>query len=165
MHIETVPPQPAATLSHGGSQIIGPRLPLPADPSVLAVNPVECIADDAPTVQPDLRRSSPAPVSLDLMELELALDLDEITEHGFCEAVREAAKTSGAEFLFDLPASGLVEDAQRIAIVCLSRKDGGRFGLVLLSPEGDRASTLEPGPETAGLVQFAKAFVAVLEKL
>lgn len=165
MEIEPVPSKSAATIPYGGRQLIGPRLPLPADPAALAARPADYMSKDAPVVQPDFRRASPAPVSLDLMELELALDLDEITEHGFCEAVREAAKASGAEFLFDLPASGLVEDAQRIAIICLSRKDGGRFGLVLLSPEGDRATALEPGPETAGLVQFAKAFVAVLERL
>jgi hypothetical protein len=165
METETVPRQSAGASAYGGPQMIGPRLPLPADPSALAAKPEDCISKEAPAVQPDFRRVSPAPVGLDLMELELALDLDGITEHGFCEAVREAARISGAEFLFDLPASGLVEDAQRIAIVCLSRKDGGRFGLVLLSPEGDRASALEPGPETAGLVQFARAFVAVLEKL
>lgn len=106
-----------------------------------------------------------APTSLDLVELDLALDLNDIAKHGFCEAVRAAAKTVKGEFLFDLPASGLVENAQRIAIVCLSRDNGGRFGLILLSADGDQARTIEPDETTADLVQFAKAFVAVLEKL
>ena len=105
------------------------------------------------------------PMALELVELDLALDLNNIAEHGFCEAVREAAKTVNGEFLFDLPASGLVDDAQRIAVVCLTRDNGGRFGLVLLSADGDRATTVEPDETTGGLVQFAKAFVAVLEKL
>jgi hypothetical protein len=165
METEPVPQQSAATIPYGGRQLIGPRLPLPADPAALAARPVDYLSRATPAVQPDFRHASSTPISLELMELELALDIDEINEHGFCEAVRGAARASGAEFLFDLPASGLVEDAQRIAIICLSRKDGGRFGLVLLSPEGDRAIALEPGPETAGLVQFAKAFVAVLERL
>ncbi|MBC7282153.1 hypothetical protein [Hoeflea sp.] len=106
-----------------------------------------------------------APMPLDLVELELALDLSGIREHGFCEAVREAATTVRGEYLFDLPASGLADDAQRIAVVCLSREEGGRFGLVLLSADGDQARTIEPDETTAGLVQFARAFVGVLEKL
>lgn len=105
------------------------------------------------------------PLALDLVELELALDLSDISDRGFCDAVRDAAEKIDAEFLFDLPASGLVEDAQRIALVCLSRDNGGRFGLVLLSAHGDRVRTAEACEATQGLVRFAKAFVSVLEKL
>ncbi|KGF70453.1 hypothetical protein LL06_04900 [Hoeflea sp. BAL378] len=108
---------------------------------------------------------SPAPMQLDLVELDLALDLNDIAEHGFGQAVRQAARTVGGEFLFDLPASGLIENAQRIALVCLSRDNGGRFGLVLLSADGDRVRTVEADEDTMGLVHFARAFVAVLEKL
>ncbi|MEP3438351.1 MAG: hypothetical protein ABJN75_16465 [Hoeflea sp.] len=108
---------------------------------------------------------SATPMPLDLVELELALDLNDVAKHGFCEAVHEAAKAVKGEFLFDLPASGLADNAQRIAVVCLSRDNGGRFGLVLLSADGDQARTIEPDETTADLVQFAKAFVAVLEKL
>jgi len=107
----------------------------------------------------------PVPLALDLVELELALDLSDIADRGFCDAVRDAAMKINGEFLFDLPASGLVEDAQRIAVVCLSRDNGGRFGLVLLSTNGDRVETAEADETTAGLVQFARAFVSVLEKL
>ncbi|AKI01448.1 hypothetical protein IMCC20628_02753 [Hoeflea sp. IMCC20628] len=115
-----------------------------------------------------LRRPSEAtrsPMALDLVELDLALDLNDVGGNGFCEAVREAAKRVNGEFLFDLPASGLLDDAQRIAVVCLSRENGGRFGLVLLSNDGDQAWAVEPDDTTADLLRFAKAFVAVLEKL
>lgn len=105
------------------------------------------------------------PLALDLVELDLALDLSDIANRGFCDAVRDAARKVGGEYLFDLPASGLVEDAQRIAVVCLSRNNGGRFGLVLLSAHGDRVETSEADDATMGLVRFAKAFVSVLEKL
>ena len=106
-----------------------------------------------------------APLALDLVELELALDLSDITTRGFSDAVREAAREIGGEYLFDLPASGLIEDAQRIAVVCLSRDNGGRFGLVLLSANGNRVETSEADDATKGLVRFARAFVSVLEKL
>ncbi|WP_066184622.1 hypothetical protein [Hoeflea olei] len=108
---------------------------------------------------------SPGPMPLDLVELELALDLNDVSAHGFSEAVRAAARTVEGEFLFDLPASGLADDAQRIAVVCLSRADGGRFGLVLLSAEGDRVRAAEADASTKGLVDFARAFVGVLEQL
>tara|TARA_R110002020_G_scaffold110627_3_gene255484 strand:+ start:719 stop:1135 length:417 start_codon:yes stop_codon:yes gene_type:complete len=113
----------------------------------------------------DFEEAITAPMQLDLVELDLALDLSDIAEHGFGQAVRLAARTVGGEFLFDLPASGLIENAQRIALVCLSREEGGRFGLVLLSADGDRVRTVEADEDTMGLVQFARAFVAVLEKL
>lgn len=116
-----------------------------------------------PTQTPQLKHQ--APLSLDLVELDLALDLSDIADRGFADAVADAAKVVGGEFLFDLPASGLVEESQRIAVVCLSRENGGRFGLVLLSAGGDRVETAEANEATAGLVQFARAFVAVLEKL
>jgi hypothetical protein len=120
------------------------------------------VSDDPEQAQPSKR---PAPLALDLVELDLALDLSDIADRGFADAVGDAAKVIGGEFLFDLPASGLVEDAQRIAVVCLSRQNGGRFGLVLLSAGGDRVETAEADEATTGLVQFARAFVAVLEKL
>lgn len=127
-------------------------------------------AGEMPASVPDAHElarklGSPAPLALDLVELDLALDLSDIADRGFADAVGDAAKVIGGEFLFDLPASGLVEDAQRIAVVCLSRQNGGRFGLVLLSAGGDRVETAEADAATTGLVQFARAFVAVLEKL
>jgi len=76
-------------------------------------------------------QQKPVPLALDLVELELALDLSDISDRGFCDAVRDAAVKINGEFLFDLPASGLVEDAQRIAVVCLSRDNGGRLGQLI----------------------------------
>ncbi|WP_420408613.1 hypothetical protein [Hoeflea sp.] len=143
-----------ATVAHARSPfVIGPQLPPKAAASATKAAP----ANSA--------EAAPAALSLELVEIELALDPDDLAEHGFRDTVRDAAESAGAELLFDLPASGLVRNAQRIAVVCLSRDDGGKFGLVVLSPEGDRINVMEPGPETGGLVQFAKAFVGVLEKL
>lgn len=153
MQTDTPTRAPLPAFTHGDPLKIGPQRPSePADIQAVPAN-----ADRAET--------KPRALSLELVELELAFDPDDLAERGFRDAVRDAAATAGAEYLFDLPASGLVRDAQRIAVVCLSRKDGGQFGLVLLSPEGDRINAMEPGPETRDLVQFAKAFVGVLEKL
>lgn len=139
----------------------GPPKPASAQSGEHTANPLRLPAE---TVHAPLRQQ-PAPQALDLVELDLALDLSDISDRGFSDAVRDAARTVGGEFLFDLPASGLAENAQRIAVVCLSRENGGRFGLVLLSADGDRVEAVEADEATAGLVQFARAFVAVLEKL
>ncbi|GAB5461698.1 hypothetical protein [Hoeflea alexandrii] len=139
--------------------VYGPTRPA----SMLSAGEMPASVPDAPELA--RKPGSPAPLALDLVELDLALDLSDIADRGFADAVGDAAKVIGGEFLFDLPASGLVKDAQRIAVVCLSRQNGGRFGLVLLSAGGDRVETAEADAATAGLVQFARAFVAVLEKL
>jgi hypothetical protein len=141
--------------------IYGPTRPV--DMSAAGRTPLAARASAAPAQSEQLQHQ--VPLSLDLVELDLALDLSDIADRGFADAVADAAKVIGGEFLFDLPASGLVEEAQRIAVVCLSRDNGGRFGLVLLSARGDRVETAEADEATAGLVQFARAFVAVLEKL
>jgi hypothetical protein len=153
MQTETPTRTTAPAVAHGNPLKIGPQRP--SQPPEAAVEPANA----------DVSEITTRALSLELVELELALDPDDLAEHGFRDAVRDAAATAGAEYLFDLPASGLVRDAQRIAVVCLSREEGGQFGLVLLSPDGDRINAMEPGPETGGLVQFAKAFVGVLEKL
>ncbi|WP_422373100.1 hypothetical protein [Hoeflea sp.] len=150
---QTVAQTPAPALAHGKPLKIGPQRPSQDAELQATPEPAEVV------------EASPRALSLELVELELALDPDDLAEHGFRDAVRDAAATAGAEYLFDLPASGLVRDAQRIAVVCLSRNEGGQFGLVLLSPDGDRINAMEPGPETRDLVQFAKAFVGVLEQL
>lgn len=137
------------TETTAAAMLIGPQLPSP-----------EHHSKPLPAQSPNQQ-----PLSLEMMELELALDLDAVAERGFSATVRAAATAVGGEFLFDLPASGLLDDAQRIAVICLSRDSGGRFGLVLLDADGSRARTVEPDQRTADLVQFAKAFVAVLEKL
>ena len=141
--------------------VYGPTRPI--DMIAAGQQPLAPRVSTEPAQTPQTRHQ--APLSLDLVELDLALDLSDITDRGFADAVADAAKVIGGEFLFDLPASGLVEEAQRIAVVCLSRDNGGRFGLVLLSAGGDRVETAEADEATAGLVQFARAFVAVLEKL
>ena len=44
-------------------------------------------------------RQESTPMALDLVELELALDISDISERGFCDAVRDAAAKIDGEFL------------------------------------------------------------------
>lgn len=104
--------------------------------------------------------------SLEAVELELAIDTGDIRIHGFDAAVRDAMRTLDGEFLFDLPASGLASGFQRIAVVRV--RSGGRetaILLVMLADDGETIKVCEPDEETAGLSDFARAFINVLERL
>lgn len=103
---------------------------------------------------------------LELLELELSLEGFEGGEAAFCEAVRKAAAAASGEFLFDLPAGGLVADCRRIAVIRIPAIEGDiRLVLALLDDEGTEIHLQEPDEETAHLVRFADAFVDVLERM
>lgn len=123
-------------------------------------------AQDAGTKPADGREAADPSPSLEAVELELALDAGDIRVHGFDTAVRDAMRTLEGEFLFDLPASGLANGFQRIAVVRV--KGGTKEGillLVMLADDGDTIKVCEPDEETAGLSDFARAFINVLERL
>lgn len=104
--------------------------------------------------------------SLEAVELELAIDTGDIRILGFDAAVRDAMRSLDGEFLFDLPASGLATGFQRIAVVRV--RSGSRetvILLVMLADDGDTIKVCEPDEETAGLSDFARAFINVLERL
>lgn len=110
------------------------------------------------------RRPETMGPSLELVELELALEARDAAQDGFCETVRAAVADLDGEFLFDLPASGLAPNCQRIAVARVPAGRGPILAFVLLSADG--ATIAVEGPEAAseGLVRFAGAFVDVLER-
>jgi|GEM_PF-577400 hypothetical protein len=133
-----------------------------------AANAKEIGASDAAKAKDAETRAENADPSptLEAVELELAIDPGDIRVRGFDASVREAMRTIDGEFLFDLPASGLANGYQRIAVVRV--KSGGGDGvllLVMLGEDGDTIKVCEPDEETAGLSAFARAFINVLERL
>ncbi|HEY0123097.1 MAG TPA: hypothetical protein VGC14_15330 [Rhizobium sp.] len=127
------------------------------------------------TQSPDIAaKPSPAAASaaaepalpLELLELELSLDGFSGGEAGFCEAVRTAAKAVGGEFLFDLPATGLISDYRRLAVLRIP--EGGedmRVIFAALDEDGAEIRMLEPDEETEHLLSFTGAFVNLLQSL
>ncbi len=110
--------------------------------------------------------SASAPLSLEAVELALAFDDTTLGRAGFVATVQTAARDLDAEYLFELPASGLALDCQRIAM--LRMKAQGRddiYLLVKLAEDGRSISVAEPDEETKGLTDFARAFVNVLTRL
>ena len=105
------------------------------------------------------------PLSLEMVELELALDIGDIRALGFASAVRQAIESLGGEFLFDLPASGLSDTDQRIAVVRITQGGKDQLLMVMLHEDGEQLQISLPDERTAGLADFARAFIDVLEKL
>jgi hypothetical protein len=75
------------------------------------------------------------------------------------------AAARGGELLFDLPAEGLMDDCKRIAVLRIpSATSDMRIVLAVLDQNGTDIRMESPAPETAHLVQFADAFIEVLER-
>jgi hypothetical protein len=103
---------------------------------------------------------------MELLELELSLEGYGGGEDGFCEAVRAAAKKAGGEFLFDLPAAGLVEDCKRLAVLRVpGAEDDMRVVLAVLDNKGSEIRIQPTDDDTAHLARFADAFIEVLERI
>ncbi|PKA40195.1 hypothetical protein [Rhizobium sullae] len=109
---------------------------------------------------------SEAFLPMELLELELSLEGYDGGEEGFCEAVRAAAANANGEFLFDLPAAGLIEDCRRLAVLRIpSVSSEMRVVLAVLDRDGSEIRVQAPDEETEHLVQFADAFIEVLERI
>ena len=99
------------------------------------------------------------------VEFELALDLQDVTAASFADCVSSAAHVIGGEILFEMPADGSIEDAQRIAAVRMAGDNSGRILFAILDQDGltvRMASRAEVGERFHG---FARAFIGVLERI
>ncbi|MDL2401031.1 hypothetical protein [Rhizobium mayense] len=103
---------------------------------------------------------------LELLELELSLEGFSGGEPAFCEAVRDAARAAHGEFLFDLPATGLIADCRRIAVLRIP-EDGEAVRVIFaaLDEDGAEIRLLQPDEETEPLLRFTDAFVDLLQRL
>ncbi|NLS02670.1 hypothetical protein HGP14_04690 [Rhizobium sp. P32RR-XVIII] len=103
---------------------------------------------------------------MELLQLELSLEGYDGGDAGFCDAVRTAAGNARGEFLFDLPAAGLIEDCKRIGVLRVPSVNGGmRVLLAVLDGNSSEIRIQAPDQETAHLVRFADAFIEVLERI
>ncbi|WP_188112672.1 hypothetical protein [Rhizobium tropici] len=103
---------------------------------------------------------------LELLELELSLEGFSGGEPGFCEVVRNAASAVRGDFLFDLPATGLIPDCRRLAVIRIPESDATmRTLFAALDEDGAEIRLLQPDDETEHISQFADAFVDLLQRL
>lgn len=103
--------------------------------------------------------------ALDLLELEMALDSAQPCANGFADSVREVTRALGGTYLFDLPASGILEGKQRIAALSMPIGAGGTVVFVVLSEDGSSVSVDMVTEETADLARFAEAFLTLHQHL
>ncbi|MQW86596.1 hypothetical protein [Sinorhizobium saheli] len=108
-----------------------------------------------------------AALPMALLELELSLDRFSGNKDDFTGFVRTVADDIGGEFLFALPASGLVDDCLTIAALRHGETDGKApmILFVCLDKDGSTVRVEQPGERTAGLKSFTEAFVGVLERI
>lgn len=106
-------------------------------------------------------------LTMELLELELSLDGFTTGPEGFAAHVRAAAAAIDGALLFELPASGLVDDCDRIAVLRIP-KDGSAVMATIfacLEAGGNTIRIEEPDETTADLKNFAEAFVDVLQRI
>ncbi|NLR95313.1 hypothetical protein HGP17_00510 [Rhizobium sp. P38BS-XIX] len=101
---------------------------------------------------------------LELLELELSLEGFSGGEPAFCEAVRNAASAVKGDFLFDLPATGLIHDCRRLAVIRIPEGDAMRTLFAALDEDGAEIRLLQPDEDTEHLLRFADAFIDLLQR-
>jgi len=116
--------------------------------------------------QPTITIAEPG-LPMELIELELSLDGFTAGAAGFSRHLRIAAEGVKGAFLFELPASGLIANCERIAVLRIPEGTGSTMATIFACLESDGATIRieRPDDTTAGLKNFADAFVDVLERI
>ncbi|OBZ92979.1 hypothetical protein ADU59_24825 [Pararhizobium polonicum] len=130
------------------------------------------LSSEPKTTAPSAATPTAAPVSepgltMELLELELSLDGFTTGPDGFAAHVRAAAAAIDGAFLFELPASGLLDDCDRIAVLRIPREGSAAMATIFACLETDGATIRieTPDEKTADLKNFAEAFVDVLQRI
>jgi hypothetical protein len=101
-------------------------------------------------------------IDLESVELELALNLETLRELGFEECLREASKSSGFNFLFQLPVFDQ-NPGQRIAV--MSTEDGDKLLYAVLDNSGTEIEIVPEEAMRSEIRNFAAAFMDVFSQL
>lgn len=106
-------------------------------------------------------------LTMELLELELSLDGFTTGPDGFAAHVRAAAAAIDGALLFELPASGLIADCDRIAVLRIPRDGSAVMATIFacLETGGNTIRIETPDETTADLKNFAEAFVDVLQRI
>ena len=131
------------------------------------------LSSEPKTAAPSSVTQTAAPVSdagltMELLELELSLDGFTAGPDGFAAHVRSAASAIDGAFLFELPASGLMDECDRIAVLRIPQQNGSAAMATIfacLETDGATIRIETPGEKTADLKNFAEAFVDVLQRI
>src|SRR5690606_5217083 len=103
-------------------------------------------------------------ISLEAVELEMALQLQEVVVNGFVDHVQDAVETAGYRFLFQLPATG-EDGTQRIAAICAGAGESRRILLIHLEDDGHSVRVEPAGSNDNAFAEVAQSFAEVMEEL
>ncbi|MCV0408175.1 MAG: hypothetical protein K5872_18290 [Rhizobiaceae bacterium] len=102
--------------------------------------------------------------SLEAVELELALQLEDVVEDGFETALEGALRRVGGQLFFHLRVDTM-PNCQRVAAASVGAGDERQLVLVILPDDGGpirvEAATEEAGP----LAGFARSYAGLFERL
>ncbi len=101
-------------------------------------------------------------VDLESVELELALDLQTLQDFGFEDCLKQAAGSSGFDFLFQLPVFDQ-NPGQRIAV--MSTRDGNKLLYAVLDNSGREIEIVPEDAMRSEIRDFAGAFMEVFTQL
>jgi|SRR5690606_32844990 hypothetical protein len=103
-------------------------------------------------------------LALEAVELELALQLQDVVADGFADSVQEAVETAGYRYLFQMPA---VDGAgtEQIAAICTGRGESRRILLVHLDADGRTVRVSPADDDETAYAEIADSFAQVLEEL
>lgn len=135
-------------------------------PALSPSAPSRLAASGRAEVQPRMTNGAVTPSLLDepMLELELALAHFE-RQRPFAQTVTEAARSAGGEFLFELPAAGLLADCSRLAALRLPSGVGTVTVFACLDLDGETIRVEMPDERTRPVSDFAEAFVDVLQRI
>lgn len=126
------------------------------------------LSSELKTAASGTQTGTPDPsLTMELLELELSLDGFASGIEGFAAHVRSAAADIDGALLFDLPASGLIDDCERIAVLRIPQDGSGAMTTVFacLEADGTTIRIEKPDERTVDLKNFAEAFVDVLQRI
>jgi hypothetical protein len=102
-------------------------------------------------------------VSLEVVEIELALGAQDIVADGFEGALRKAADLVGGEVIFNIRAPEN-SDQQRIAAISVSDGTTDQTVFVMLGNDGTSLTVTTDQPETAAPSKLGMDFAALIKR-
>lgn len=108
--------------------------------------------------------SAKLPVTLEAVELELALQMQDVISRGFVDSVQDAVEAAGYQFLFQFP-SGLGNGNQRVAAVSAGTGDERHILLVHLDEDGETLKVEAPNSNSGSIADFAASYAGLMDAL
>ncbi|MBZ9600301.1 hypothetical protein [Phyllobacterium chamaecytisi] len=113
--------------------------------------------------RPDNMPEAGQAVSLEVVEIELALGAQDIVADGFEGALRKAADLVGGEVIFNIRAPEN-SDQQRIAAISVSDGTTDQTVFVMLGNDGTSLTVTTDQPETAPQSKLGMEFAALIKR-